>query len=205
MRRQFDLPRRQWLPRTASRLSAPTVRRVRDAYEMLGVSCVSAAHCVAVGYGAGSKVKGGVVVPITERRAREALDRLGSDVGFLGVSCVTATKCVVAGQATPTVASAAELWLWHGGKLSLIKQTTSTSETSSTFRGIDCWSASRCTASRLRLRVATSRPRCLARSHSPRTRATMSSLDNVAGYGAAVACPTSRVCYVGGATARRGR
>src|ERR1700678_4305498 len=48
------------------RVLAPVVTHEPDAYELLGVSCSSVRHCVAVGYGDGTGFHGGVAVPVTK-------------------------------------------------------------------------------------------------------------------------------------------
>jgi fibronectin type III domain protein len=193
-------------------LSAPTVRHVPDAWEMQGVSCANATHCVAVGYSSASSSEGaeGVLVPITHGKLGKPL--IDNDVAsaFYGVSCVSTTKCVVAGQAQPTVSSGevASLWLWKNGKLKYIRQTTATTEISSVFRGVDCYTATTCQAD--------GNAEYYTKGHAEQPSAVFGQvslkgsptdyvvLNNVGGYGDGLACPTSRTCYIAGSTAAGG-
>jgi hypothetical protein len=194
-------------------LSAPKVLHEPDAFHLYGVSCVSTKHCVAVGYAAGLGSKGldgAVLVPITKGKLGKPLISHDPASAYYGVSCITATRCVVAGQGKPTAKSneVAELLLWHHGKLSLIRRTTATPETSSMFRAVDCWTATSCTA------VGNATATVKGSPHQPiaifgdaSLKGSPSAhvvLNDVSGYAASIACPTSRSCYIGGATAAGG-
>jgi hypothetical protein len=190
------------------RLSAPTVSHVPDAWEMQGVSCISASHCVAVGNSAASSSEGleGVLVPITNGKLGKPLITTDGTSSFYGVSCITATRCVVAGQAEPTPTSEEEaaLWLWHSGKLTYISQSTPTVATSSMFRGVDCRSAITCSAvgdALYKTKIASNQPIAVFGTASlsglPSDAVV---LNDTAGYAASIYCPNARICYAGGST-----
>ena len=194
------------------RLSAPTVLHVPDAWEMQGVSCVSASHCVAVGNSSAASSEGvqGVLVPITNGKVGKPLLTGDSTSSFLGVSCITATRCVVAGQSQPTPTSdeLAALWLWHSGKLTYISQSTATAATSSVFRAVDCTTANVCGAvgdALYTVKTAHDQPIAVFGTASLSGRPSDAVvLNDTAGYAASLSCPSASTCYAGGATAAGG-
>jgi fibronectin type III domain protein len=193
-------------------LGAAKVLHVPDAWEMQGVSCVSATHCVAVGFSSAASTEGieGVLVPITNGKLGKQLVSTDIASSFYGVSCVSATECVVAGEseATSTSNETASMWLWKHGKLAYIRQTTATKEISSQFRGVDCYTATACQASGL--------GEYFTKTHAEQPSAVFGQvslkgsptdyvvLNTVAGYGDGITCPTLRTCYMGGSTAAGG-
>jgi hypothetical protein len=190
-------------------LLAPKVLHVPDAYEMQGVSCVSATHCVAVGYGdyTSKVVAKGVLVPITDGKTGKPLVSTAIQSLYYGVSCITATKCVVAGQVQPTSSSGlvAELWLWNGHKLAPIRQTTATNVESSGFRGVACMTAITCVAD-----GNAEHDTSLGGKNQPIAVLGVASLkgsptddvvlNDAAGYAAGATCPTTSICYIGAST-----
>ncbi|HTW21125.1 MAG TPA: fibronectin type III domain-containing protein [Mycobacteriales bacterium] len=191
------------------KISVPSITHLPDAYEMLAISCVSVKHCVAVGYGAGTgkgAIDGGVLYPVTDGKPGKPLISSDATSVFYGVSCVTVTRCVVVGEGTPTSKSGevAEAWLWHGGKLSFIDQTSATTVISSEFRGVDCWSSTRCMAvgyAYHNTKTLLDQPIAVFASIDLKSSPTDDVvLNDTAGYAAAVTCPTSTICYAGGAS-----
>jgi hypothetical protein len=185
-------------------VGSPKVTHEPDSYELLGISCPSVQHCVAVGYGDGSAFAGGVAVPITNGVPGKPVKSGDRTSIFYGVACVSSSECVIAGQATPKDASEAqgEVWLLRGSKLTVIKQAVSSANTMSTFRGAACWSARSAHACEV-VGYATSfgKPTGMFGRVSLTGAASVKVMDNTTlGYAAAVGCPSAAVCYVGGAT-----
>jgi len=190
----------------APRISAPTIRHVPDAWEMQAVSCVSATHCVAVGYSSDTSTEGahGVLVPITDGKPGKPLLLGGFESLFYGISCVSATDCVVAGAAQATVSSnlGADLWRWHSGKVVFINQLGSTPTLStSRFYAIDCWSSTECLAVGYGNAKITDAPTGVYGSVSLKgTPSDHVVQNNTSGYASSITCPTSELCYIGGAS-----
>jgi hypothetical protein len=187
-------------------LLGPTVTHEPDAYELLGVSCSSVRHCLAVGYGDGPSFGGGVAVPITNGVAGKPVESTDQTSVFRADACVSASECLIVGEGTPPGTSSvqAEVWLLRGRTLKLIDQRGSLGNVSSNFRAAACWSGRACEVAG----DAVYDSKTLGQSPtSIFGRVSLSGTPSVTvfdagalAYTAAVACPSDKECYAGGAT-----
>ena len=185
---------------------APKVTHEPDAYELLGVSCSSVQYCLAVGYGDGPSFDGGVAVPITNGVAGKPVESTDATSVFRADTCVSSSECLIAGQGTPPGTSSvqAEVWLLRGRKLTLINQRDSDANVSSNFRAAACWSAKACEVAGDAVYDSKDfgqEPIAVFGrvSLSGTPSATVYDASALA-YAAAVACPSGKECYAGGAT-----
>jgi hypothetical protein len=186
-------------------LLAPKVTHEPDAYELLGVGCVSAKYCVAVGYGDGT-FTGGVAVPIKNGVPGKPVLSANRASIFRAVACVSTSECIIAGSepASGQTAAQAVVWLLQGSKLSLLPQSTATSNVTADFTGATCrgrtcevvGNATYITSTKAEQPIAVFGGLKLV--GSPK----VDVVDNDAlGYASSVSCPAGPVCFAGGSTA----
>jgi hypothetical protein len=183
----------------------PKVTHEPYAYELLGVGCFSVRYCVAVGYGDGS-FTGGVAVPIKNGVPGKPV--LSSDAGsvFRAAACVSTSECIIAGSepATGKTAAQAVVWLLQGRKLSLLPQSTATSNVTADFTGATCRGRTCEVVGDATYITSTKaeQPIGIFGGLTLRGSPKVDVVDNDAlGYASSVSCPRGPVCYVGGSTA----
>jgi Fibronectin type III domain len=185
-------------------LLTPRVTHEPDAYELLSVGCFSVKYCLAVGYGDGT-FTGGVAIPI--RNGVPGKPILSSDSAsiFRAAACVSASECIVAGSepAQGKTAAQAVVWLLQGSKLSLLPQSTATSNVSADFTGATCRGRTCEVVGNATYITSTKaqQPIAIFAGITLRGSPKVDAVDNTAlGYASSVSCPKGPVCFAGGAT-----
>jgi hypothetical protein len=184
----------------------PTVLHEPDAYELRGVSCVSTAHCVAVGYAHGPTLEGGVAVSITDGHLGKPIISTDPTSYYNAVSCVSATTCVVVGatEPPPRINPLAETWLLRDGTITQIPEPTNPANVSGQFNGVDCPTRTRCeVAGSVTHETPTLGQQPIAEfaTVSLEGPASITGVDNNAlTYSGGVSCPTASICVVGGSS-----
>jgi hypothetical protein len=183
----------------------PRVTHEPYAYELLGVGCFSVKYCVAVGYGAGS-FTGGVAVPIRNGVPGKPVLSSNADSVFRAAACVSASECIIAGSepAQGKTVAQAVVWLLQGSKLSLLPQSTATSNVTADFTGATCRSRTCEVVGNATYITSTKaeQPIGIFGGISLRGSPKVDVVDNDAlGYASSVSCPPGPVCFAGGATA----
>lgn len=107
-----------------------------------GVSCVSATHCVAVGFHGASPVIGVWNGGAWSLQSAAANPLLSTEVRFTGVSCTSTTSCIAVGRYTTTSDVRALAEKWDGSVWSLAAPIGPTGNTE--FNGVSCTSSTAC-------------------------------------------------------------
>jgi hypothetical protein len=185
-------------------LLTPRVTHEPEAYELLGVGCFSAKYCLAVGYGDGT-FTGGVAIPVKNGVPGKPILSTNSASIFRAAACVSASECIIAGSepAQGKTVAQAVVWLLQGSKLSLLPQSTATSNVTADFTGATCRGRTCEVVGNATYITSTKaqEPIGIFGGITLRGSPKVDAVDNDAlGYASSVSCPPGPVCFAGGAT-----
>jgi hypothetical protein len=139
-----------WNGSAWSKVPSPNNGSIRESNALVGVSCVSASFCAAVGSDVPSSSSNPqALIESWNGSAWSIVPNPATGVGALSaVSCVSASFCTAVGGYVPSGSSVAQTLIetWNGSSWSIVPAPTSTSTNEYELKAVSCVSASFCAA-----------------------------------------------------------